>query len=157
MKENTKININKLMELTPVIDPLKVEAHEVILFFAIFIKSKILSVNTYVNWDENQHDKSLILYLLDLALQYNNKEISFDKLREAKKIVKDKEGCRGVNNLHKVWRAVWPFTFDFLNDENENSLDLYLNLFDYVSAISPVIWEEFITSANNTFKGRLEE
>lgn len=85
MKENTKININKLMELTPVIDPLKVEAHEVILFFAIFIKSKILSVNTYVNWDENQHDKSQILYLLDLALQYNNKEISFDKLREFKK------------------------------------------------------------------------
>lgn len=147
----------KLSDLCPNLDGNKVETFEVVLFFCDFIESKILSVNTYVNWEENYKDKEQILYVINVTRQYNDRKVPFEKLIECKYLVKDPDECKEVNNLYKVWQMVWPFTFDFLNDNEEDSGEWFDNLDTQILHISTNLWCEFVDMVKERFNGRFLE
>jgi hypothetical protein len=147
----------KLSDLCPTIDPNKVEVFEVVLFFCDFIESKILSVNNYVNWEENHTDKEQILYVINVTRQYNDRKVPFEKLIECKYLVKDPDECNGVINLYKIWQMVWPFTFDFLNDKEENSWEWFYDLDCYILHINISLWHDFVDMVKERFNGRFLE
>ena len=146
-----------LSDLCPDIDPKKVEIFEVVLFFCDFIESKILSANTYVNWEENYKDKEQISYVINVTRQYNDRKVTFDKLFECKYLVKDPDECNGVNNLYKIWQMVWPFTFDFLNYNEEDSGEWFDNLDTQILHININLWYDFVDMVKERFKGRFLE
>lgn len=147
----------KLSDLCPTIDPQKVEIFEVVLFFCDFLESKILSVNTFVNWEENHKDKEQIFHVIDITRQYNDKKVPFEKLIECKYFVKDLGECNGSVNLYKVWTIIWPLTFDFLNDKEEDSREWFSNMSCNIPDISSLLWYEFVEMVKERFNGRFLE
>jgi hypothetical protein len=147
----------KLSDLCPNLDGNKVETVEVVLFFCDFIETKILPFNTYVNWDENTRDKEKILHIIKVTRMYSEKTVTFEKLKECKNLVKNSDECKGDTNLFSIYIMTWPFTFDFLNDDEIESTEWFENMNCNIPHISINLWYEFVDMVKDRFSGRFLE
>jgi hypothetical protein len=147
----------KLSDLCPTIDPNKAEVFEVVLFFCDFIESKILPVNSYANWNKYPEDKTQLLEFMDLTRHYIAKQIDFEILKNWKIKISKSVDNESDPILSYVWQMVWPFTFDFLNDDEIESTEWFENMNCNIPHISINLWYDFVDMVKERFKGRFLE
>lgn len=147
----------KLSDLCPTIDPKKVETFEVVLFFCDFIESKILPLNSYVNWNKYPEDKTQLLEFMDLTRHYIAKKIGFEILKNWKIKISKSVDNESDPILSYVWQMVWPFTFDFLNDDEIESPEWFENMNCNIPDISINLWYDFVDMVKDRFNGRFLE